>query len=986
MEPLYDKRSVDRAAAKLGNLLTLLKRRGQILTFLTGAIWIVSGMILLIELMVSTLGWWGGSVFRAVGWSTFGVGTAALTLTTLVIPLRLLARRDAVAKRIGEVFPIMASDVLSASQLIDSTRRLHFSRDLAAHHLKTVEAELSSIPRGQVFSAGNLIWPGGLLLAGICCAAVLQIKMPSVVHIGVASLLSEPRAPEHEVRRVSAKSPVLGDLSMTLRYPEYLKRDERRLRNASGGLVAPLGTTVVLEGRSLVPGATQGTVHLPGGGQSSLAVSETGSIRGRFIVGSPGEFYLALGSDNLMIDGPSRRIEIEADSTPKLRLLRPVGKVELAVDGTIALEFEAQDDHGLERIDLVLRGKTDMELRKTIIRVADQVRRFKTTYRWSLESVRIKDETELELELLAYDNDTILGPKPGRSEPLAVRVLTPASRHKSVVEAQTSALDGLVDLLARRLEQPPIGGRKLESAKKRFWMLRSETEDLLGKTARLIGALNRDALTPRRILDTFAQIREDLSNQLLFEARLHGDKLADFTKRRGADKVQIRLLENAVIRVDDLIIEQQLTRIVKAGGILDRDQSELETLLDRYNKTRTEIARRALLNAIGKIEQSIAKLQQDVEAIRGRLGDNFVNPSSLSKLDILGSLEQLKGLLAKDDLSEALNLVKNLSTDLDRMMAALESGLLSFRTDRFGEGERFLGELLDRVMNIEAGQLQLRRETIAVQRRYQERLVEVMRGRIDPLVKRQLKRVKGMLGHLDGIKTVGGGSGEYRLRRLEIALNELKLALGQGDLDEARSPAGAIVDIVEEWTNEEGQDTPEAVVDVGLGARQLDDEIVEAYPRPGQLLSERDRRRSKSQASSQRMLTSRARRLRIWIDKQGDEARFLSHRALTSLRTVGGRMSESTTHLEARRVRQSVAEQTAALDELSRLREDLKRGDEVAPLESRPIVLGGRVELTSPDDYEVPKEFREDILEAMRGDLPNKYEEAIKRYYEILVK
>jgi hypothetical protein len=63
----------------------------------------------------------------------------------------------------------------------------------------------------------------------------------------------------------------------------------------------------------------------------------------------------------------------------------------------------------------------------------------------------------------------------------------------------------------------------------------------------------------------------------------------------------------------------------------------------------------------------------------------------------------------------------------------------------------------------------------------------------------------------------------------------------------------------------------------------------------------------------------------------------------------------------------------------------MKRGNEVSPIKSRPIVLRGRIELPSPSDYEVPPEFRNDILKAMHGDLPNQYEEAIKRYYENLV-
>ena len=40
----------------------------------------------------------------------------------------------------------------------------------------------------------------------------------------------------------------------------------------------------------------------------------------------------------------------------------------------------------------------------------------------------------------------------------------------------------------------------------------------------------------------------------------------------------------------------------------------------------------------------------------------------------------------------------------------------------------------------------------------------------------------------------------------------------------------------------------------------------------------------------------------------------------------------------------------------------------------------------TPDDYAVPAEFRKDILDAMRDEAPSDYREAIRKYYEILVR
>jgi len=985
MSTLDDNRSVNREATLLVAALGRLRSRGQVVTVLKGTGWILTGAFLFFVTLVFALGWWGGDALRTLGWITLGIGIVALATLVLFLPIFHLRGRDAVAHRIGGAFSNLASDVLSANQLAVTGDAGVFSEELVANHLHSVRRSVAELPRGEIYPARIVIWPALALIGSLVAGFGVYTLAPGVVDTGLASLFEEPRPPDQAARRVSTAAPVVGDLSIVLRYPEYLERADRRLDTISGGLRTPLGTTVVLEGRSLVDGAVRGVANLPGGGKSPLIVDTDRRVRGRFVVGAAGVFSLALGTKSLLVEGPERRLAVEPDSPPTIRLLRPNGAVEVAEDGEIVIDFEAEDDHGLKQVDLILRAGPRLELRKTIIRLTDRVKQLRTSYRWTPESVRTGEETEIRLELEVYDNDNIFGPKPGRSDPLDVRVLTPQSRHKTVAKEESETLDALIDLLASRLENLPHSNKHPGDARERFVRLRRETEDVLGRTARLIRSLGQDRLTPPRVADVFYKIRQDLSNQLLHEARLHGDVLADFNKRRGVDRVTTRILESAVIRVDDLLIEQQLSRVVRAGGALDGQWKELGELLKRYSSNRAESARRALLDAIEGMEQSIAKLERDMELIRGTVGDTYLNPTSVVQLDLLGSLARLRALLAEGDLEGAARQVARLETEMGRLLAGLEGGLLSFRTERFGEGERFIGDLLDKLMSIEAGQLQLRRETTALQRRYQERLIEVMRGKIDPLVKRQLTRVSKMLGWAERVPDPPEELGRVRLVQLRVAVRELKLALGQGDLDEARQASMLVAEIGEDWSSEVGEVAPDAILDLKRAALKLGEEISEAYPRPAQLMSKRDRGLTRSQTVKQRLLLITARKLRAWARDQGEATRFLSGRAESALRAVASHMSRAIAELEGKQVRRALMEQSAALDELVRLREDLKKGGEVAPLDNRPVVLRGRVELPQPDDYEVPPEFREDILEAMHGDLPSQYREAIRKYYETLV-
>lgn len=932
--------------------------------------------------LVAALGLWGEDALRPLGWSLALAVLLALAAVSVFLPLRRLAGVEDAARRVGRAFPELSSDVLTASQLaLRPERARAFSADLVAGHIAQVLGRLELLPASEVFPARKVAGAFGLLAASGLAAAIAGLAAPGVMGDGLRALAASPAVSMARTRTVELPDPVVGDMSIVLRYPDYLGRPERRMGTTSGGLLVPLGTTVLVEGRSLIEGASRGEIALPGGGSEPLAVFENGTVRGRFVVGAGGDFFLRLQRDDDLLQGPPRRLEIEPDLPPTVRLVHPTGEIEVDEHGSILLEFEAEDDHAIGRVDLVVRGG-GVDLRRTILRAGDGVRRMRQRYRFDLQSVRLADTEPLEIELEIFDGDTIRGPKPGKTAILRARVLTRLGRHLGVIEEQNRALDALVDLLATRLEDPPPSNREEIKARERFVALRLATEELLGRIARLIHLLSQDPLTARRVIETFVQVREDLSNQLLHEARHHRDSLADHRARQGLDKVTIRLLETAVNRVDDLLLDQQLGRVVLGGDTLARGRSELADLLQAFDGTRSEAARRAALEAIDRLAQAVERLQREIDQVRGAVGETYINAASAERIDLAGTLARIRGLVAGGEAEAAARLAAEMELDIARLLAALESGLLAFRTERFGEGEKFVGELLDRLLEMETEQIQVRRQTTALQRRYQERLVELMRGKIDPLVQRELGRVERIRGQISAAEPSLGDTGREWLVAARVLVREIEAALQQGDLEEARRAADELSGGVEDLPPEIAR----PFHPVRDEARRVAAEVEQAYAKPAQLFGTQDRRQIRIQATGQRLVSFRAQRLKRWIRDQEDETHFLSSRAAASLEKIASRMEQGVAHLEAKRLRDALDAQSLALEELARLREDLRRGGAAAPIESRPLVLRADVPIPAPGDYQVPPEFREDILEAMRDELPAGYREAIERYYENLVR
>lgn len=971
---------------KILSLLSSLKRRAQILAALRGIFFLFAGFIFFATVFIGAMGWWGGSFLRILGWVSLFLSTTGSIYFFLYRPLKNLTSLESVAQKIGKVYTEKASDVLSACQFALSNSRQHFSPFLVHQHILKSISFLSAINKSKIFPSTILILPVSALFFALGIAVTFKTTAPGLLAVGLNTTWQEPHVLKQDAKQLTIASPVVGDLVVTLRYPEYLKRKEKQLSATSGSLVAPYGTTILLKGSSLIRNVQKGLIRLPGNTTRPLTIDKTGQVNGWFVVSAQGPFSLVVGNDRLMTEGPKRNMEIEVDEGPSIRLLRPTSDVEVDKNGEILLEYEALDNCGLNRIDLVIKTPKGVEITKTISRPAQGDTHVRSKYRWTPGSLRIGDEPTLSLELVAFDNDTIKGPKQSNSRSLNVTVLTKLSRHKQAMAEQERTLDSLIDLLATRLSSPtPMSPKKARAAKKRFSLVRAQTEDSLSKLTKLTRKLNQDAITQNIIKETFIRIRESLSNQLQFESRLYRFPLASGKKRRSVDKVTVRILESAIIRIDALILDQQFSGLVMNGSTLEQYQRKLTELLKSFANNRSESARRAVIESISALEKEIAALRLHLEKVRGQVGDTYLNPSTVRIVDLTGSLTRLKELLANDDLAGAVALVDKLKQQLSRLMAGLESSHLAFKADRFGEGERFIGKLMDKLMALESEQLQLKRLTVALGRIYQEKLLNIMRGQIDTLVQEQIKQVTLIRNKLDSLPAARNLFKKELIQQTQMGAKELNLALGQGDLDESMHITTEMLDTINELPDNFKDDTSNELRAIGQTIELLSKKIKDAYPKPSKLFGQKDRSNIRNQAAKQRHIMAQTKKFRTWINSQKEDVKFLTQQAIESLGQAIEQMNHSVGALEQHQVRESIEHQASALDVLARLRQDLRRGSETKPIDYRPIVLPGKVEIPTPEEYEVPKAYKEDILEAMRGNLPNHFKEAIKKYYETLV-
>ena len=113
-------------------------------------------------------------------------------------------------------------------------------------------------------------------------------------------------------------------------------------------------------------------------------------------------------------------------------------------------------------------------------------------------------------------------------------------------------------------------------------------------------------------------------------------------------------------------------------------------------------------------------------------------------------------------------------------------------------------------------------------------------------------------------------------------------------------------------------------------------------------------------------------------------------------------MRDASQQLSQRDPGRGYAQQREAMEQLKQFQEQLQqqqqsgrgRGGMPFPMASMPRRHGRgdgttsreKVEIPDEDQFQAPKEFRRDLLEAMKQGAPDKYKEQVKRYYEELVK
>jgi hypothetical protein len=268
--------------------------------------------------------------------------------------------------------------------------------------------------------------------------------------------------------------PLVRRLQLTVTPPGYTGRPSRTLNANVGDVSALPGTTVDLAATLGGPPVDAARIVFADSSTQPLTVQQS-TARGSFVLREEGTYTLRLEStDGIPNRDPIRyQLSLQSDARPSVRFLQPTGPTELSDDLTQRLRVQLSDDFGFTRAALYYRiaeqrfgeGQDDFSSVRLPLPNPTQTDQ-QLTHRWLLAQDSGLDPEPgdvIAYYVRAWDNDTVNGPKSGRTATQRLRMPSVTEQYEELDETQSQTRDQM-----NRLRQ------RADSVQQQFRQLRDE--------------------------------------------------------------------------------------------------------------------------------------------------------------------------------------------------------------------------------------------------------------------------------------------------------------------------------------------------------------------------------------------------------------------------------------------------------------------------------------------------------------------------------
>ncbi len=982
---------------------------------------------------------------------------AAMATALIYVLLRPLLKREnmeRVARVIEKANPGLNNALINSVQLVRAQgvegSAGAFSRILLTKHLENTRASLDTLDLKSAASASHLKTPA-LFAAGIAVAlGVILLVMPARTSQAFNSLfLSAWDAPDEKTPEETLPL-TTGDFTLKYNFPQYSRIPSQTVNNSNGDIAALKGTQVIVKTRALEP-LKSASLVTSAGERYEMKVSDNHRLEVELILSEPATYYIegrGINGEKRSESG-SRRIVVDEDLSPRISMTAPLSDVEVASEGSLPVSYEASDDFGVRKIELVYQRKGENE--KILLKEIkeDGEKRLQGEYEWRLADMDFKPGERIPFYLLVTDNNLVASGRTGRSEMRVLEIYSARKNHRKILARQDELLNRMIDHLAAHITAAIKEGMEPAKLRDREQQLVKEGEQIVETMADIVSDMENDEFADGIMLDALAEMKKRYQgslaerNSLLRQTDTYEEKNKErLIKLRSGYRAD---LENDIIYLDKMIKKARVEDMMAEADELYSAQAELADLLAEFKKTGDPRLLEELREKMADLESAFQGLMQRMAKMRKGMPEEFINADAMKSQNMKNlaeQMEKLKKALADGDMESAMKMADDFLSDMGKWMEAMESNANQFgqtisrkTMNKLSELETEINDAVKREKAIEDALHEMHSEKMKRREERQKR-VEKTREGLQEVMEKLNKSLAGVRQEFYRLRPYDEhgrkpfdskakaqrrhiGSRMHGMRR---DLQDLHDSLQKGNLDESLQKAGDLKEKLDKISRQAksfserinaGPEQRRKGMESNLeDAGRLLDRIISALeavkeknqcsaPAGGQsgmqgLSREQDELRKDVESMMQRYneLKQEAPSLPGKVPRHMDEAAFKMHEA-------SGEMKLNAPGPAQGPARQARGELEQALKQMQQARQKMSKNmmpggfmGKGAGMKSPGSRQGGKgtpdpeaeVDIPDEDKYKVPGRYREEILKAMKEESPEQYKNLNKDYYERLVK
>ncbi len=376
-------------------------------------------------------------------------------------------------------------------------------------------------------------------------------------------------------RRIGVKQPAkVIAANLTITPPPYTKLAATHVAEGASWPAIPAGSDVTLLWTFDHP-VTRMSVEDDRAKVSPLAKAGSWKLTGRPVSGQP---WNVTWNDTSDLTGNERvSFQIKADESPRVRWIRPTGEEELLMtrDSSLALTFEATDDHGLAEVTLY-RGTPDKPDATPVRSWKPDASSFKQSMDLQLSRWISAEESEAWFSVAATDANDVTGPGRTMSRILVVRIVTADELRRANETRENVVLGGVDELLRMQQENLDATRATIRDAKADSDTRRAAIETLAERQSRIGREADRlVSSTPDGSAAWHDVLRSLAADELPNATLALRDALASDGGKRRQNLAKAEALETAILArlknlPDDLRDESAGTAVRDLIGRVER--------------------------------------------------------------------------------------------------------------------------------------------------------------------------------------------------------------------------------------------------------------------------------------------------------------------------------------------------------------------------------------------------------------------------------